>query len=97
MDEELREWKVHFNICDAAHLALRNILTHHGLPLGHSQSAPLDEQSIQRESPQYLEATIGQEWPIATAQARSLIFGPSAFGDAQLNSVSEHVSNLALS
>lgn len=46
MDEELREWKFHFNICDAAHLALRNILTRHVLPPGHSQSAALDAMVI---------------------------------------------------
>lgn len=97
MDEELRKWKTHFNICDAAHSALRNILRHHGLPLDDSQSALVNEQFIQRESLQHLEATIHQEWPFATVQARSLVLGPSDFEDAQLNNVSEHVSHLALS
>lgn len=45
MEEDLLAWKFHFNICDAAHLALRNLLVRNGIPLDHAQREPTLEQT----------------------------------------------------
>lgn len=84
MDEALCEWKVHFNIRDAAYLALRNILTHHWNSLGDSQCALVDAGSLQREPPQLPRGTYGHDWLTTTAEAESLVLGSSTFGDSQL-------------
>lgn len=96
MDEDLRTWKIHFNICDAAHFALQNILTHHGILLGDVQSGPANEQSIQREIPSYSEGLTDHDWTFYTAQAEGLLPNPSVIGNSQINNVSEHVSSPAI-
>lgn len=67
MEEELRRWKVHFNICDAAHLALQNVLVDYGFTFGQLPTDPHEEQSCVREKP-CSNGQIMKNWPLATTQ-----------------------------
>jgi len=92
MDEALREWKVQFNVGDAAYLALRNILMHHRSSLGASQCAPVDTASLQRQPSQFPEGITGHDWLAAAAQAESLFLDSSALGVSQMtNQVEFHL------
>jgi hypothetical protein len=88
MEERLREWKVHFNICDAAHLALQNVLVEFGFTFGQLPRDPHDEQSCVREK-QCSNGQIMENWTPATTQAGCFIPPLLTVGDLQVMNVSE--------
>lgn len=88
MEEKLRTWKVHFNVCDAAHLALQEILVDHGFTFGQLPRGPHDEQSCVREKPRS-DGQIVKSWSLATTQAGCLIPPLLTMGDLQVTNVSE--------
>jgi hypothetical protein len=86
MDEELRSWKAHFSICDAAHEALRTILLKHGILLVPMQRS-LGDETLAIERLPCPDARLDYSDYFSDAQAGNFVPEPAAAEDVPLMNV----------